>query len=53
MGGSESREKIYMFKNNLLEGWMDGWMDGWKSGFKDCLQQSKISNENLMIKKTK
>jgi hypothetical protein len=31
-----------------LAGWVDGWKDGRESGVKDCLQQSKISECNLL-----
>jgi hypothetical protein len=29
-----------------VPGWMDGWVGGSKSRFQDCLQRSKISEEN-------
>jgi hypothetical protein len=36
-----------------MGGWMDGWMGGWvggcKSRFKDCLQQSKIIENKILI----
>ena len=51
--GQEQRCKFYVVKS-LLGGWkLGGWVGGWKSGFKDCLQQLKMSNENLMNKKSK
>jgi hypothetical protein len=34
-----------------MDGWVDGWMDGSKSLFKDCLQQSKISNSDEVLKR--
>ena len=37
--------------NGLTVLWMDGWMEHrWKSGFKDCLQQSKTSRREGLIK---
>ena len=38
------------WKGGWMDGWMDGWVDGWKSGVKDCLQQSKIKSNFLLLK---
>ena len=34
----------------VVDGWVDGWMDGSESRFKDCLQQSKMSVNQILIK---
>ena len=35
-----------------MGGWMDGWVDG-KAGLRIAYSNQKLSNANLLIKKTK